>query len=202
MYLGLVLAGATPQVLAQGKAETDVTINKRPLADLSESVRKKHENKEIDLTAPFSVECEAYFTRKGGLDLKLSKFTVISGDPQMAELAENGIEAIGDSGYFQYLQALEISKAKIKIWQDSQNFSLSILSNAKTADKSRTMSSALNIATQIGMKQTKNEDDRLLMKAMSASSDQTALEIKFVLSANEFRELILRKIATPVNDQP
>ncbi|MBK7392902.1 MAG: hypothetical protein IPI64_06305 [Chloracidobacterium sp.] len=203
MYLGLVLAGATPQVLAQGKSDADITINKRPLTDFADSIRKKIESKEIDLTAPFSVECEAYFTPKGGLDQKLSKFTVISGDPKMVELAKNAIEAIGDSGYFQYLQAFDhISKGQIKISQDSQNFTTSILSNAKSPERARIMSSALSTLIRFGVMQTKSEDGKLILRGLAASADQTAFEIKLVMSASEFRELILHKIALSVNDKP
>ncbi len=203
MYLGLVIAGSTPQVLAQDKTDTDITINKRPLYDLSDSVRKKIGNKEIDLTAPFSVECEAFFTSKGNLDQKLSKFTVISGDPKMAELAKNAIEAIGDSGYFQYLQAFDhISKAQIKISQDSQNFSLNILSNAKSKERARTISSALTTLISLAVMQSKNEDDKFLLKGVTTTSDKTAFEIKFVLPANELQNFILRKITAQINDQP
>jgi hypothetical protein len=184
VYLGLLLAGATSQLLAQTKSSREIAINKKPLVDFADDVAGKSKTEEVDLKEPFSIEYEVFFNNKGGLDLKKSRIVRSDGNPKLVEVAKRGIEAIGDSGYFQYLQ----------------NLSVNILSNLQTKEKARSITSMLKLMIEVAKTQTKNEDDRMLLKHMNVTSSESAFIISLVIPSAQVREMTLSKLAKSSNE--
>lgn len=194
VYLGLLLAGATPQVLAQAKPVAEVSINKKPLVDFADDVARKSNSKEVDLNEPFSIEYEAFFDNKGRLDLKRSRIVRSDGDPKLVEVARRGIEAVGDSGWFQYVRDLGVEKVTIIASQDNENVSLSIQSEAKTKERARTIVAGLNTMVRIGAEQAKNSNDRLLLQNTKATSNESIFTISLVVPYPKFQEMILSRV--------
>jgi len=199
-FCGILLMFAAFPVLAQDKPVVETSINKRLLADFAYDVYKKWNAKEVDLNAPFSLEFEGFITNTGKLDLERSKIVRSEGDPKLVDIVKNGIEAIGESGYFQYLQQLGVEKATIVASQDSQNFSISMLSDSKTKERASTIASGLNAAVKMGKMQTKNDDEKLLLDNTTVTSGDSAFKISLAIPSARFQEMILRNIAKSAND--
>lgn len=194
MYLGLLLAGAAPQLLGQTESGRGTAINKKPLVDFADDVARKFNTKEVDLNGLFSIEYEAFFDNKGRLDLKKSRIVRSDGDPKLVEVAKRGIEAVGDSGWFQYVRDLDVEKLTIIASQDNENVSLNIQSEAKTKERARTIVSGLNMMVRIGAEQAKNSNDRLLLQNTKATTNETIFTISLVVPHAKFQEMILSSV--------
>ena len=76
VYLGLLLAGATPPVWEKERSDNEIKINKQPLADFANKVNIK----DLDPSVPFLVEYELLFAGKRKLDAgKLNFIQPLSG---------------------------------------------------------------------------------------------------------------------------
>src|SRR4051794_23574404 len=95
----LISAAMFVAVLVCASYGQSVQVNDRPLRDFGESVRARIDQKQLDVTKPFSVEISAVIKEDGRLDRNASKFTAESGDPKMVEVAKQAILAMGESGY-------------------------------------------------------------------------------------------------------
>jgi hypothetical protein len=70
VYLGLLIFGSGVLYAQPARNNHGVMIDKKPLRDFAESIKRKVTNKEVNLAAPFSVEMEVYLTQNGSLTQK------------------------------------------------------------------------------------------------------------------------------------
>jgi len=165
-------------------------IDQRPLRDFAADVQAKIDRKEVDIRKPFSVEMAAVITADGRLDRNASIFTNTSGDPKMVKVAENAIEAMGDSGYFAYLQQAGISRANLLITQNNATFTGSVRAS-ENRFKAAMITSGVNAFISMGLSQQMDPDQRLVLQNTHATHDAGNIDIICTLPAADFQRMIL-----------
>jgi hypothetical protein len=170
-------------------------INDKPLRDFGEQVRSRIEQKQLDITKPFAVEMSAVITDDGKLDKNASKFTSESGDPKMIDVAKQAIMAMGESGYFAYLQQAGISQATIDVSQNAQTFTGSVHS-VKNRFEATMMTAGINGILSVARTQNNlDANEKLIVENTRASHDAGNMDITCTLPASEFQRMILGKVA-------
>ena len=172
----------------------DIKVNDAPLRDFAKDVQAKIDKKEIDVTKPFAVEMSAIIKDDGKLDKNASKFTSESGDPKMVEIAKQAIWAMGDSGYFGYLQQAGISQATLSVTQTAQTFIGSVHSS-KNRFEAAIVTSGINAALKIGLSQDMQPNEKLILQNTRASHDGGNIDITCTLPAADFQRMILGNTA-------
>jgi len=180
-----------------GANAQDIKVNDAPLRDFAKDVQAKIDKKEIDVTKPFSVQMDAYVTNDGKLDRNRSKFTSESGDEKMVEIAKQAIFAMGDSGYFGYLQQADISHATILASQTDQTFTGSVRASQHRF-KAAIVTSGINAALKIGLSQNMQPNEKLIVDNTRASHNGGDIDITCTLPAADFQRMILGNTAAAV----
>lgn len=181
-------------VFACTTSAQDVRVNDAPLRDFAKDVQAKIDKKEIDVTKPFSVEMSAVINDDGRLNRNASKFTSESGDPKMVEVAKEAIWAMGDSGYFGYLQQAGISQATLMVSQTEQTFTGSVRSS-KNRFEAALITSGVNAMLSIGRSQNMDPNQKLIIENTHASHDGGNIDITCTLPAADFQRMILGNTA-------
>ena len=193
LLCGVSLALAALPVFAQQEAN-GITINKKPLRDFSESVKNKFAKKEVDLDKSFLVEFESVLTKDGKFDSTKSKFIRSEGDAKMIEIAKQGIEAVGESGWFGHLQVLNVSKINIIFAQDENNVSAIIKSKLETEDRAKVTVSGFNTIIQIGRMQVKGEEEKVLLNSVNVTIEGKQFIINFAIPKSVAQEMVKRRL--------
>jgi hypothetical protein len=181
-------------VFVCGANAQNVQVNDKPLRDFGDGVRSRIEQKQLDITKPFAVEMSAVITADGKLDKNASKFTSESGDPKMVEVAKQAIWAMGDSGYFGYLQQAGISQATLAASQTAQTFTGSIRSS-KGRFEAAVVTSGINLALKAGLSQDMQPNEKLILGNTRASHNGGDIDIICTLPAADFQRMILGNTA-------
>jgi len=187
-------AAAVLAAFACAASAQDIKINDAPLRDFAKDVQTKIDKKEIDVTKPFAVEMSAIIKDDGKLDKNASKFTSESGDTKMVEVAKQAIWAMGDSGYFGYLQQAGISQATLSVTQTTQTFNGSVHSS-KNRFEAAIVTSGINAALKIGLSQDMQPNEKLILENTRASHDGGNIDIICTLPAADFQRMILGNAA-------
>lgn len=181
-------------------ASREVQINKKPLQDFGDLIKRKIEQKDTDIDKPFLVEMEGEITADGRFDRKKSKFTGTEGDAQMVELGKTAIQAIGDVGFFVYLKNYGIDNVLFSMQQDGGNFSSVIKSEQQSVENAKTTASALNTMLsliKVADKQGSVKSDdagRALVNNLKISTQEKSVIINFSMPKLEFHELLMREV--------
>jgi len=166
----------TPAQYITSDSVNAVQINRLPLTDLANMVNQNLQNKTVDLSKNFSVTLYAVIDKDGLLDPVKSKFddspSKKLGDPAMIDTAKAAMEALGRTGFLQYLVRLGIDKATIMITQDDNNITAVIASQAKTPEHAKQLASGMNGILTIGKVTAKNpSDERTLLDGATSTTD-------------------------------
>ncbi|MFL6373567.1 MAG: hypothetical protein ACJ73D_02760 [Pyrinomonadaceae bacterium] len=172
----------------------DLKINEQPLRDFSKQVKDQIDNKQVDVTKPFSLEMAAVIRDDGRLDKNASKFTSESGDPKMVQVAKDAIMAMGESGYFGYLQQAGISQATLTVSQTQQIFTGNVHSS-QNRFQAALMTSGINTMLSIGRSQKMDANEKLIIDNTRASHDGGNIDINCTLPAADFQRMILGNTA-------
>ncbi len=198
MYLGLVLVGATPQVVGQDVPSDKTVINSRPTRDFVADIREQVRNGSLDLNSPFTLELTASLTKDGKLDPKSAKFTQIDGDPKMVGVSKSAIEALNDGGYFQYLNSLGQTELVIRLHQDDKTFSGSVTVDAVTERRAQTLRSGFDLVLKMEVSDLQQRKDRpvpandiLMFKHITASSAGKSVSLSIVMPKAEFWQIVV-----------
>lgn len=179
--------------------QSENPINKRPLTDFGDEVRRQVESKSIDLGAPFEIELLGKLGKDGKLDWTSARFTKAEGDKKIVALTKDAIEALNDSGYFQYLSGLLMTDVVVNLRQGESDFAVSISSELASESRSRTLASSLGTLLQAAIAQiSKNQnraDDILILKSIVVSSDAKKLLISSKLPKTVVRDMVERAIS-------
>jgi hypothetical protein len=181
-------------------AQTEITINKRPLRDFARFVNEKVIAKEVDLNEEFLVELEGVLRKDGHFDIKQTKFTKSEGDKKIVDIAKNAIEAISDSGWLGYLSNIGVEKIKVSLSQDKQTFRTIIDGEQPTAEKARIISSAFNTLLKFAVMLDKDNskklgtDEKFLLSNTKAASEGNNFILKIEIPKVTFQEMIDRKL--------
>lgn len=189
---GLSFALAAVPVYAQKPNE--IVINKKPLRDFALTVKTKR----VDWTKPFLVEVEGVLTKDG----KLTQAEIVKtdGDKELTEIAQQGVLAVGDSGWLGYLRMHGVDKIKFVIAQTAENFSFTFVSELPTPERAKVVASGMAniiamalIADKNGIKKL-GDDERILLNNTKVTAGEKTANITFVMPASEFREMIRRRL--------
>jgi hypothetical protein len=195
---GLLLMLAAFPVFGQEKDRNGLAVNKRPLKDFASSAVDSIHTKKVDLEAPFTVVISADLANgQDGKTIILvnPKLLQSDGDPGMQKLVQDGIIAIGDSGWLGYLANFEgVKKAKITVSQDGSMFRASITAETKTGPLARQAANALNSVLTIGKMAATKPDDKTLLDSAAVSSAENTFTIGLAVSKNVMIDLIKRKL--------
>jgi len=151
-----------------------VQINKLPLTEFADQVNQNLQDKKVDLSKNFSVTLYAVINKDGTLDTAKSKFDVNrrAGDPAMIDTAETAMQALGQTGFLQYLVRLGIDKATVMLTQDDEKITAVIASQAKTPEHAKQLASGMNGILTIGKVTAKNpSDERTLLDGATSTTD-------------------------------
>lgn len=195
----------------KSEAVSEVEINKAPLKTFAADVKTKVERKEVDLSQNFIVVADAVLTKEGKLDVTMDKRTrqpksrilKKDGNPQMVELAEKAIAAIGDSGWLGYLRNQGVEKINFTVVQDNDNLQVIITSDQPTPERAKTMASGLSGIIQGALLLDKNEvkklgeDEKVLLSNAKVTDNGKQFVLNFVLPKPVAQEMITRKLNEP-----
>lgn len=212
-------ADKTDKTLTTDKNETvaEVEINKEPMKKFASDVKVKFEKKEVDLSRNFKVVADGVLTKDGKLDITIDKKTkqpksrilTKEGDPQMIEIAEKAIAAIGDSGWLGYLQGQGIEKINFTVVQDNDNLQVIITSDLPTPERANTVTSGVSGIISGALLLDKNgfkklgEDEKVLLnnaKALVNPANAKQFVLNFVIPKAVAQEMITRKLKEPIEN--
>lgn len=172
----------------------DEIINKKPLQDFSNVVLDKVAKKEVDLNKEFAITMVGTITDEGKFDPKKSAFLKSSGDQAMVDVAKLAIEAVGDSGLLTYLKRLDVNQIKFDLVQNEQGISVVIISDQKSENSAKKVSSGLNTAISLGKMTVKEEDTLALLNAAKIESKEKSFILNFNLEKEIAQQLIKRQL--------
>lgn len=198
-----------PENADEAKADQfGVFINKRPLKDRAKETVAEVEAKDIKLDKSFKVVIE------GTLGLgKDGKTTVLKNpklvpldpktpnDPEMVKLAQDWILAVGDAGWYAYLDRLD-DKTKVKsgkvviaIEQNDTDFIANVRSEKASENAAKSIASGLGLLLQAAAAASSGDEQTFLKAASAPTSDGKTLVLNFSFPKPLVQELIQRKLA-------
>lgn len=175
-----------------------VCLNKRPLRKYAEAKFPEiGDPTKVKLDAPFTVVMSAELTKAkdGTVVLAKPKRLESKDDPQMRKFAEEGILAVGDSGWFGYLGRFEdVKRVKISVIQDGTEFKASVTAERGSEELARQAASALNTMISVGKFASSKPDDIVFLEKASVSSDGKTFTVSFAISKEVAIEMIKKKL--------
>ena len=193
LLCGLSFALAAFPVFGQ---QGEVEINRQPLKDFAKAVKAKR----LDWTKPFSVEAEVVLTKEGKFDKEKTKFIKSEGDTALTEAVKQAFEAAGESGWFGYLNQLGAENIKLSVSQNTEVFSMLLISEHETLERSRTVASALNMMVKFVLMSDENgkkklgDDEKKLLRNTKVTAEEKSVTINVSIPAADFQEMMRRRL--------
>lgn len=179
-----------------------IDINKRPLREFGEKLKSDIVSKKIDLSGPFLVELRGKLDDKGKLDVKSSSFTRTEGDAALVEMVKNGILAISDAGFFQYLQSLQSKNLELLVEQTTTEFSAKIAVDQPTENSAKTFAVGFSTLLQLTKAQMggpnateAQKKDLALLKFITARAQDSSVIFSLIAPSIEIQDLINEELA-------
>jgi hypothetical protein len=192
LLCGLSLALAALPVFGQSEA----VVNKESLKDFAAYLKTKN----IDWTKSFLVEAETVLSKDGKFDREKTKFTKTEGDAELIEVAKKGFEAAGESGWLVHLKNQDVDNIKMSASQNSEIFTFSLIFEQLTPQRAATLTSGLNMLFKTALMFDKNgtkklaDDEKKLLTGTKVTAQEKTVNINVSLAANDFREIVRRKL--------
>jgi hypothetical protein len=195
-------ATASPTPDAEDVAKADkfgIYINKRPMKDKAKETLADVEAKKVALDKPFKV------TVTGTLGLGKDGKTIVlknpkpvldknvKNDPAMEKLVQDWILAVGDAGWFGYLDKLKAKQLVITIEQNENELVASVKADQPDENYASTAASGLNSLLQIAATQVKDDEKTFLEKANVKSEGKTFM-LNFAIPKPVVQDMIQRKL--------
>jgi hypothetical protein len=178
-----------------------VYINKRPLKDYAKEAMEKVDSKEVKLENPFKVVIAGTLgVGKDGKTIVLKNPKPVPSqspsvnDPEMVKLAQDAILAVGDAGWFGYLDKLKAKNVVITVEQNDSILTASVRADQPTENDARQAASGLNTILAIAVPAAKG-DEQTFLKLAKTTSDGKAFILNFEIPKPLVQEMILRKLA-------
>lgn len=183
-----------------------VFLNKRPMREQAEETIADVTANKVKLDASFKV------TIAGTLGLAKDGKTVVLKDPKpvvdktapvndpaMEKLVQDWILAVGDAGWFGYLDKLKSKRLTITVEQNDTQLVASIRADQPSENFARTAASGLNGLLQIAATQVK-DDDKIFLENANVTNEGKTFLLNFVLAKPVVQEMIQRKLAEHAAD--
>jgi hypothetical protein len=178
-----------------------VFINKRPMKDRALESLEKIESKTVKIDGPFKVVISA--TLGLGADgktiiLKNPKLSPnnppTKNDPATEKFVQDWILAVGDAGWFGYLDKLKTKKVIISVEQNETELIASVRADQPTENDARQAQSGLGALLSIAAPAASGDDQLFLQKASVTSEGKTFI-LNFNLPRPLVQEMIQRKLS-------
>lgn len=188
----------------QDEAKIDqfgVYINKRPLKDYAKDASEKIESSGVKLENPFKVVIAGTLgVGKDGKTIVLKNPKPVPSqspqvnDPEMVKLAQDAILAVGDAGWFGYLDKLKAKNIVITVEQNDTILTASIRADQPTENDAKQAASGLNAILAIAVPASKG-DEQTFLKMAKTTSDGKSFILNFEIPKPLVQEMIIRKLA-------
>ncbi len=199
IILILLLATATISV-AVGQSDHGpkaTEINRRPLTDFAAHARQALRSGDVDLKADFVVELSGRLTPEGKIDPTTAVFTRQEGSPAMVDLVQRSVEAVNDSGFFQYLSNLEGENLRILLHQDGSHVGAGLIIKVANATRARSFETVLSLGVSLARQQKIGEEvlslneqmEVKLLSAISITTNDNEVSISLKMPKAEFHEM-------------
>lgn len=191
-----------------------IFINKRPIKDKAKDTVAKVEANEVKLDTTFKVVISGTLgMAKDGKTMVLKNpQTVkpepgIKNDPVMEKLVKEWIVAVGDAGWYGYLDKFDVDK-KIKnkkvlivVEQNDSEFFASIKAEQIDENMAKTLSSGLGGVLTMAKDRT-NGDEQVFIQAATSTSEGKSLVLNIRMPKPQVQEMIQRKLAEQKAEPP
>ena len=191
-----------PQNSDEAKADQNgIFLNKRPMKDKAKESLEKVDSGVIKLDSPFKVAISASLgLAKDGKTIVLKNPKLIpnnpptKNDPVMEKFVQDWILAVGDAGWFGYLDKLKTKKVVIIVEQNDTQLVASVKADQPTENDARLAASGLGTLLSIAAPAASGDEQVFLQKATVTSEGKTFL-LNFNLPRPLVQEMIMRKLA-------
>ncbi len=196
------IAGNTDET---AKDKYGIFINKRPMRVEAEESLEQIEAGKVKIDAPFKVVISA--TLGLGLDGKtivlkdpkpVPQDPKIANDPVMEKFVQDWILAVGDAGWFGYLDKLKAKKILITVEQNDTELIASVRADQPTDNDAKLAASGLGTLLSIAAPAASGDDQVFLQKA-SVTAEGKTFVLNFNIPKPLVQEMILRKLAESKN---
>lgn len=197
-------ADKVPEPANAEEAKADqfgVFINKRPLKDYAKETLEKIETKAVKLDPSFKVVITGTLgLGKDGKTIVLKNPTAVRqqstapSDPMMEQLAQDAVIAVGDAGWFGYLDKLKAKKLIISVEQNESNFTVSVKADQPSENEAKQAASGLNTILSVATPLAKGDEQTFLKLAKTTYEGKTFV-LNFDGPKSLLQELIQRKLA-------
>lgn len=184
-----------------------IFINKRPIKDKAKDTVAKVEANEVKLDTTFKVVISGTIgLGKDGKTIVLKNPKPVSpgkdikNDPKMEKLVQDWILAVGDAGWYGYLEGLDANKkvkdkkVLITVEQNDADFFASVRSEQTDENTAKTLSSGLIGLLGLASGRTTG-DEQVFIQAATSTSEGKALVLNIKMPKAQVQELIQRKLA-------
>lgn len=194
---------ADPNAAQADEAKADefgVYINKRPLKDYAKGALEKVDSKAVKLDNSFKVVVAGSLgIGKDGKTIILKNpkpvpTQVQPNDPVLVKLVQDAILAVGDAGWFGYLDKLKAKNVTITVEQNNDVLVASVRADQPTESDAKQAASGLNTLLAIAVPAAKG-DDQTFLKQASVTSEGKTFVLNFNIPKPLAQEMIMRKLA-------
>ena len=177
-----------------------IFINKRPLRDRAKDTLVKMTNDGLKLDGAFSVSVVGTL----GLD-KNGKTVVLKdpkplptnpatpNDPAMEKLVQDWILAVGDAGWFGYLDKLKAKKVIVTVEQNDTELVATVRADQPTENLAKQAASGLNGWIALGAATAQGDELEFLKKATTTADGKTFV-LNVTIPKAQVQEMIMRRL--------
>ncbi len=186
----------------EAKADQNgVFINKRPLKDYAKTALENIDNKTVVLDKQVKVVITGTLgLGKDGKTIVLKDAKPVRAktdpinDPAMEKFVQDAILAVGDAGWFGYLDKLKVKNVVITVEQNDTNLVASVRADQPSENYAKQAASGLNTTIALGAALAKG-DELIFLKLAKTTSEGKTFILNFEIPKPLVQELVLRKLA-------
>jgi hypothetical protein len=197
--------GANPTVAEKAEEAKEgqfgVWINKRPMRDEAKESLEKIGSGKVKIDAPFKVVISGTLgLGKDGKTVVLKNpkpvlsTPPVKNDPEMEKFVQDWIIAVGDAGWFGYLDKLKTKTVVISVEQNETELIASVKADQPTENDARQAQSGLGTLLSIAAPAASGDEQVFLQKASVTAEGKTFI-LNFNLPKPLVQEMIMRKLA-------
>ncbi|CAN5522842.1 hypothetical protein BH18ACI1_BH18ACI1_08060 [soil metagenome] len=180
VYLGLVLVGAPPSVLAQVNSVTSQRqsvnskneFNSKPIDEFGNKIRQLIKDGKLDLSKPFEIQFVADLVNEKFTN---PKFQLISGDSLIDELQKQWFEAISESRLF--TNGSLVTRIGFAAKNDGNTLATNLSLKPKSPENTVVLESVFRIGFLAAKKQTQNFQTKIFVENTVISSENNQVFI-------------------------
>ncbi len=182
---------------------SSVEINKRPIADLGNSINALKDKGPLNLESEFSVSGKGRLDKDGRLDPKTFRYGPITGqDENVVNIVKDSIEALNEAGYLAYIKDIIGKELGFVLAQNTENLEATFQTDLANDSLAKQRKSSLDLLISIaksrkqGVNASQNDkDDLVLLEGVQTEVVGKTLKIKFVVPKAIAHPMIQRKLA-------